>query len=158
MDWAAGIPVHGQFWWSRSVKHPDSQQVKLGAPKHLALEELQAIDMTFHWTGTPIERCPSFNGSRISAEACGQAAKGYQRAPGRSLHPRFQLLWLTVPQQLGKRERQRDGVRKGGVSLAQLAEERSITLSHVLWVPQDEPGRLARLIRKIQERHRSEIA
>ena len=48
-----------------------------------------------------------------------------------SPQPRFQLLRLAVPQQLGKRERQGNGLREARVSLAQPTEQRRNTFRHV---------------------------
>ena len=58
---------------SRHAEEPPAQQVELGAPAHLALEHLQAVDVAFGRAMAPGQPEAGFHGLVVRAEACGKA-------------------------------------------------------------------------------------
>src|SRR5438132_14425990 len=61
--WAAAPPQE-----LRCQQEPLAQQVELGAPEHLALEHLQAVDVAFDWAIAPRQPEAGFDGLIIRAE------------------------------------------------------------------------------------------
>jgi hypothetical protein len=47
------------------------QQIELGAAKHLPLDQLQAIDVAFHWSCAPRQRQASSDGVEIATKTFG---------------------------------------------------------------------------------------
>src|SRR5215475_12445068 len=86
----------------RGQQQAPTQQIKLGAAEHLALEHLQPIDVTLDRAITPRQRDAGFDGVVIFPQPFRKPLKRLQHARRGTLQPWIELLRLSVAHQLGK--------------------------------------------------------
>jgi hypothetical protein len=86
----------------RQSQEAASQQIELGAAKHLPFDHLQTIDMPFHWSRTPGQRQASSDRVEIATETFRQSLKRAEGALSSLREPLLQALSRPTPQHLGE--------------------------------------------------------
>ena len=99
------------------------EQIEARTAKHLALEQLQAIDVAFHRAGTPGQADTGFDDVVIVAQPFRKPLQGYQGTRRRPGQPGVQLCWLPLAHQLGNILGERDGVGELGILGCKLCEQ-----------------------------------
>jgi hypothetical protein len=119
------------------------QPIELGPAEHLALEQLQAVDVPFDGALAPGQG----HGCHVGPEPFGKATKGREGAPGGARQPRFKVCGLAPADEGGAVLCERYGLRQ----LGQLGRLRG-QLRQLLVIlgrrprrrTEDQPGRSAR--------------
>jgi hypothetical protein len=93
---------------SRRAQEPPAQQVELGAPKHLALEHLQAVDVAFDWAIAPRQPETGFDGLVVRAEPHSKALQGCYTTGDGSCQPLIEPVGLALAHDRTKVLRQPD--------------------------------------------------
>jgi hypothetical protein len=98
--------------WLGCEEEAPSQQIELGAAKHLALEQLQAIDLPFDGALTPGQRDPGLHGGIIGTSSFGKAPEGRESALGGTRQPGGELGRLALADEAGEVLCEHDGLRQ----------------------------------------------
>ncbi len=112
--------------------------------KHLALEHLQAVDVSLHGAATPGQGHPGFDRRVVFIQSQGKAAHRLQRTGSRALQPVIKRLRLALTDPGGKILRQRDRLGDLGRLHLELDELLGLGDGALLRAPQHQPGSPAR--------------
>ena len=130
--------------WSRRQEDASGQQIEPCAATHLALEQLQAIEVPFDWSLTPGQRHPSLDGGQIQPQPSGEAPEGRQRALGGACQPRIELGRLAPADQPGNVLRERHRLRQCGRVRGESCSQLLVPRRTLVRRPEDQPRRAAR--------------
>jgi hypothetical protein len=97
--------------WLGHQEKTSGQQIELGPAKHLALEQLQAVDLAFDRALTPRQRHPGLHGGVIRTQSFGKAPEGRQGARGGTSQPGVELGRPALADEAGEVLCERDGLR-----------------------------------------------
>src|SRR5215471_7843451 len=113
---------------SRREQEPLAQQVELGAPKHRALQHLQAVDLAFDRAITPGQHQAGFHGFIVRAQPYGKAL--HRRYPARDgpRQPVIKTVGLTLAHDRTKVLREVDRHRHFTVLGLELHDERRVLI------------------------------
>ncbi len=75
--------------WSGREEEASGQQIEAGPAEHLALEQLQAVDLPFNGALAPGQRHPGPDSGIILPQSFGKAPEGREGARGGACQPRI---------------------------------------------------------------------
>jgi hypothetical protein len=130
--------------WSCCQEEASGQQIEPRPAKHLALEQLQPIDVPFDRALAPRQRDRGLDGGIVRAQPSGKAPEGQEGAGGRAGQPWFELGRLARADEGGEVLRERDGLCQFGRLRGQLCQLLVIRCCQPLRRPEDQPRRPAR--------------
>src|ERR671917_403014 len=88
--------------WSGRQEKASGQQIEPGSAIHVALQQLQPIDLAFDGTLAPGQRDRRLDGGPIRPEPFGKAPEGREGTLGGTSQPWFELGWLALTDQGSK--------------------------------------------------------
>ena len=130
--------------WSCREEEASGEQIEPCPAEHLALEQLQAVDVPFDRALTPGQRDGGLDGGIIRTQPFGKAPKGGESARGGACQPWIELGRLALADEGGEVLRERYGLRQRGRLRGQLRQLLVILLCQSSWRAEDQPGRPAR--------------
>src|SRR6267378_6606551 len=121
-----------------------TQEIKTRAPKHLAFEHFETIDMPLDRAGRPGQSHACFDRLVILIQPFRKALQGLQRTGRRALQPGVKRFRWLLADQGRKVLRQVDRLGDLGLLRAQLGELLCLSLGALRLASEDEPCRPAR--------------
>ena len=128
--------------WSCCQEETSGQQIELGPAEHLALEQLQAVDVPFDRPLTPRQCHRGLDGSQVCPEPSGKTPEGREGARGGACQPQIEPGRLALADEGGEVLRQPDGLRQGGM-FGELRQVVAIHIPELFWRAEHQPGSLA---------------
>jgi hypothetical protein len=106
--------------WSGRQEQASGQQIEAGPAEHLALEQLQTINVPFDRSLTPRERDPGLDGGTVRLAPSGETPEGRQGTGGGTSQPWIELSRLAPADEGGEVLCERHGLRQRGRLRGQL--------------------------------------
>jgi hypothetical protein len=107
--------------YSCRQKDAAGQQIEPRPAIHLALEQLQPVDVAFDGALTPGQGHPGFHGGIIRPPSLGKAPEGREGARGGTHQPWLQLGRLALADEGGEVPGERHGLPSSGVCVVSCA-------------------------------------
>ncbi len=108
--------------WSGRQEEASGEEIEPCPAEHLALQQLQAVDVPFDGALTPRQRDGGLDGGQVRPEPSGEAPEGRQSALGGTRQPWFELGRLALADEGGEVLRERYGLRQRGRLRSQLRQ------------------------------------
>jgi hypothetical protein len=138
------IPLNWSRRRSGRQEEASGQQIEPGPAEHLALEQLQAVDLAFDGSLAPGQRDGGLDGGIVRLEPSGETPEGRERTGGCTCQPRLQGAWLTPADEGGKVLREGHRLRQLGRLRSQLRQLMVILYRRPCRRTEDQPGGPAR--------------
>src|SRR5215210_2661222 len=119
-----------------------AQELEAGPAVHLALQELELVDLALSLAVTPREFQPSADGGPVAAEADRETAQLGQLAPLRLSDPGFESLVVPLAHDGEKAPGQFTRASGLWTPLAECLDEHPLVWLQVVWTSQQQPGGL----------------
>ena len=133
--------ANGVGWpLARRPQKAATQEIEVGAAKHLALEQFEAIDVAFDGAVTPGHGHPSFDSGIVVAQPLRKTLQGRPHTGRGASQPAIEALRLAGPHELRKVPGQRDRFSELRLLRGQQGQLLFLVRSPGLRPPEHEPG------------------
>jgi hypothetical protein len=141
---SAGLARWMTSAWSGHQEEVSGEEIKPCSAKHLAFEQLQAVDLAFDRALTPGLRDGGLDGGQVRPEPSGETPEGRQGALGGAGQPWIEVGRLALADEGGEVLRERHGLCQRGGLRGQLCQLVAILRRRPLRRAEDQPGGPAR--------------